>query len=32
MGEGGRRRVLELYDWEKNVDIMEDIYMQYKVL
>ena len=26
MGEAGRNKVLELYDWEKNVSIMEDLY------
>lgn len=26
MGENGRKRVQELYDWEQNVDIMEKIY------
>ena len=26
MGKKGRKRVLRLYDWEKNVDIMEKLY------
>ncbi|MDM8125957.1 glycosyltransferase family 4 protein [Mediterraneibacter glycyrrhizinilyticus] len=26
MGENGRKRVQELYDWEQNVDIMEKLY------
>lgn len=26
MGEAGRRRVADLYDWERNVDMMMDIY------
>ena len=26
MGEAGRERVLRLYDWSKNVQIMEDLY------
>lgn len=27
-GQAGRRRVEILYDWEKNVDVMEDLYKQ----
>ena len=29
MGRAGRQRVLRLYDWDRNVDIMENIYSRY---
>lgn len=29
MGENGRKRVLDLYDWKKNVDYMECIYRDF---
>ena len=29
MGKNGRKRVIELYDWKKNVDIMERLYSEY---
>lgn len=30
MGHSGRKRALELYDWEKNVSQMEEIYNKFK--
>lgn len=29
MGKKGRKRVLDLYDWKKNVDYMEEIYVKF---
>jgi len=31
MGKAGRKRVEELYDWEKNVDTMEKLYEEVRV-
>ena len=31
MGKAGRKRVEELYDWEKNVDTMEKLYDEVRV-
>jgi glycosyltransferase involved in cell wall biosynthesis len=31
LGKNGRKRVLKLYDWEKNVDLMEVLYNDVKV-
>ena len=28
-GQNGRKRVLDLYDWEKNVSYMESIYYDF---
>ena len=30
-GKAGRKRVEELYDWEKNVDTMEKLYEEVRV-